>query len=160
MHGAVVVGFCVYSCSAEERVQLSSKPRRGQQPDRHLLRRESSVAPSSSRKQRCLLPSPIAVVSGSVQYGTIFTLLSRPLVFPQGVPLSSVSCHRSFHPSRFSTSDCSSPIAVPLPNAGARLMRVRGAYPRGSAWLEYGLDLFTHVKDAFLEVDPLYPDLY
>ena len=39
-------------------------------------------------------------------------------------------------------------------------MRVRGAYPRGSAWLESGLDLFTHVKDAFLEVDPLYPDLY
>ena len=60
----------------------------------------------------------------------IFTLLSRPLVFPQGVSLSSFSCHRSFHPSRFSTSDCSSPIAVPLPNAGARLMRVRDAYPR------------------------------
>ena len=42
----------------------------------------------------------------------------------------------------------------------ARLMRVRDAYPRGNAWLESGLDAFTHVKEAFLEVDPLYPDLY
>ena len=69
----LLLAFCVYSCSAEESAQLSSKPRRGQQPDRHLLRRESSSAPSSSRKQRCLLPSPIAVVSGSVQYGTYTT---------------------------------------------------------------------------------------
>ena len=69
----LLLAFCVYRCSAEESAQLSSKPRGGQQPDRHLLRRESSSAPSSSRKQWCLLPSPIAVVSGSVQYGTYTT---------------------------------------------------------------------------------------
>jgi hypothetical protein len=42
----------------------------------------------------------------------------------------------------------------------ARLMRVRNAYPRGESWLRSGIDQFEYVRSAYLEVDPLHPEMY
>ena len=42
----------------------------------------------------------------------------------------------------------------------SRPMRVRNAYPRSPQWLETRQDSFSHVKDRYLEIDPLHPELY
>jgi hypothetical protein len=71
-------------CNAEESAQLSSAPRGGRQPDRHLLLLQTSAGSSSSRKRcaRHTMSIAVCVRVSAVQYAHVPPAYCMPLTPP------------------------------------------------------------------------------